>query len=74
MSKGDFASLWTNARKRYYEISGKDLGDIANLQTTDELLKRVESQNLQYKHFREKQVRKIRVTYAAVIARDVFKS
>ena len=56
MSKNDFEGLWANARTRYAEISGQDLKDIPMPRTTEDLIKAADSQNSQYKHFREKQV------------------
>lgn len=57
--KNDFESLWANARTRYAEVSGTDLKELAMPKTTDELINKVENQNSQYRHFREKQVKEL---------------
>ena len=57
MSADHFEGLWADARVRYGQVSGKDLEDLPMPGTTEDLIKYVESQNSQYKHFREKQVR-----------------
>ena len=57
-AKNDFEGLWAGARTRYAEVSGKDLKELPMPQTTDDLIAKVEDQNGQYKHFRERQVKK----------------
>lgn len=56
MPRDDFKSIWEEAKGRYTELSGKDLKDIPMARTSEDLLKNIDSQNNQYKGFRETKV------------------
>lgn len=58
MPNNDFASIWDSARIQYAQASGKDFKDMPIPKTTDELLNSISKQNGDYKHFREKSVRR----------------
>lgn len=66
MATTDIGTLWQEARKRYADISGKDLKDLPMPKTTEDLLSNVEKQNKDYKHFREKSGTLFTVLSAAV--------
>ncbi|KAK4548205.1 hypothetical protein LTR36_010074 [Oleoguttula mirabilis] len=66
MPDNEFTSLWDDAREEFADASGKDLKDLPMPQTTEELIKSVESQNKGYKDFREKQGLLFTVLSAAV--------
>jgi hypothetical protein len=66
MATKDIGTLWQEARKRYADISGKDLKDLPMPKTTEDLLSNVEKQNQDYKHFREKSGTLFTVLSAAV--------
>lgn len=66
MASGDVADLWQEARKRYAEISGKELKELPMPKSTADLLHGVEKQNKDYKHFREKSGTLFTVLSAAV--------
>ncbi|OQO02620.1 hypothetical protein B0A48_12148 [Cryoendolithus antarcticus] len=66
MSGSEFDRIWQEASRRYAEISGKRLEELPRFRTADELIKNVDNQNKDYKHFREKSHGLLAVLSAAV--------
>ncbi|KAK6437297.1 hypothetical protein LTR95_006512 [Oleoguttula sp. CCFEE 5521] len=66
MASSEFDKIWQEASRRYAEISGKRLEELPRFRTADELIRNVDNQNKDYKHFREKSHGLLAVLSAAV--------
>lgn len=58
MAKDSMETLWSDAAKRYAEVSGLKFEDLPRPRSTEDLIQSVTDQNRQYEKFREKQARR----------------